>query len=277
MGSQYRQRAPPEFIIISGASELSVADNQTSVRYLIKKGATNLSDADVRVLAARGWLSVVPEDLRSRVIDACKNRTIRKQDILWHLGDDVDGLYLIRSGCLRAETSECQRGPSMLTIFHQGSWIGEAEILGGTGRITTMSALRDSSLLFLPRSDLMALSKQFPEVWRGLGYLASEHLYLAVAGVYDLMIRSSRARLAAVLLRICGARVPAFPGIIATDLDVTQSELGRLCNLSRSVVATVLADFEKHGVIETGYGRVGILDLAGLAKVAGMHIAASSD
>jgi len=238
---------------------------------------TDLRAIDAKLLAASGWLSVVPEELRSRIVDACTTRSVKKRDFLWHFGDRVDGLYLILSGCLRAETCESRHGPSMLTILHQGSWVGEAEILGGTGRITTMSALRDCLLLFLSRSDLMGLSRQYPEVWRGLGYLASEHVYLAIAGLYDLMIRSSPARVAAVLLRLCGARVLAFPGIPSTDLDVTQTELGQLCNLSRSVVSTLLDDFEERGLIETSYGRVRILDITSLAKEAGVKITDNVD
>ncbi len=219
-----------------------------------------------------GWLSVVPEELHGRINDACTARTIRKGTTLWHFGDNADGLYLVVSGCIRVETSDVERGSSLLTIFHRGSWIGEIELLSSTRRITTMSALRDCSLLFLPRSDLMELSRQYPEIWRGLGYLASEHCCLAITAVYDLMARSSPARVAAILLRMCGARLPAFPGITITDLDVTQTELGQLCNLSRSVVSTVLDDFEKRGLIETRYGRVRVIDLDSLAEEAGVNI-----
>ncbi len=73
-------------------------------------------------------------------------------------------------------------------------------------------------------------------------------------------------------MRICGARIPSFPGIIATDLDITQVELGQLCNLSRSVVSTVLDDFVKRGLIETRHGLVRILDINALAEEAGVKI-----
>ncbi len=219
-----------------------------------------------------GWLSILPEELRGRVLDNCVARDIRKDKVLWHFGDEVDGLYLIQSGCIRAETTQSQHGPSMLIIFHSGSWIGEAEILAGTGRITTMQALRDCSLLFLPEPALSTLLKRFPEIWRGLGYLASEHLYLAVAGMSDLMMRSGSDRLAAILLRICGARVPGFSGVITPDLDVTQAELAQLCNLSRSVISEHLEELERCGIVETGYGRLKIVDVAALADKVGLTL-----
>ncbi len=231
-----------------------------------------MHEIDADIVFESGWLSVVPEELHGRINDACTARTISKGTILWHFGDNADGLYLVVSGCIRVETSDVERGSSLLTIFHRGSWIGEIELLSGTRRITTMSALRDCSLLFLPRSDLMELSRQYPEIWRGLGYLASEHLYLAVAGMSDLMMRSGSDRLAAILLRICGARVPGFSGVITPDLDVTQAELAQLCNLSRSVISEHLEEFERCGIVETGYGRLKIVDVAALADKVGLTL-----
>jgi CRP/FNR family cyclic AMP-dependent transcriptional regulator len=234
---------------------------------------SNSPDYSARELAASSWLSVVPEKRRDQVIDACCSRTLEKNEFLWHFGDDVDGMYFIESGCFRVETLESQHGSSMLTIFHAGSWIGEAELLANTGRITTLCALRATSLLFLPRRDFMAMSKEFPELWRGLGYLAAEHLYLAVASMHDMSIRSSSERMAAILLRICGARVPAFSGLVHTDLDVTQTELGQLCNVSRSVISTLLSNFETQGLIRMQYGRITILDIKALANEAGVTLA----
>jgi hypothetical protein len=51
-------------------------------------------------------------------------------------------------------------------------------------------------------------------------------MMLAVAAMDDLTIRSAEGRLAAVLLRLCGARLPELGGPAQTVIDVTQSELG---------------------------------------------------
>lgn len=234
-------------------------------------------DDKLRTLAESGWLSLVSRELRSRVIDACVTREAKKGDVLWRVGDETNGLYCLLSGSIRVEAAQTRHGPAMLTIFHAVSWIGEAEILAGTGRITTMTVLRNTSLLFLPTTRVLALSKTYPEIWRGLGYLATDHLYTAVAGLNDLTIRSSADRLAAILLRLCGARVPGFPNPRILDLDVTQSELAQLCNLSRSVIADHLDDFERCGQIEMGYGRLRILDAKSLADRIGLSLADTVD
>lgn len=209
-------------------------------------------------------------ELRARIMRECSYREANRGDVVWRSGDEPNGLYCLLSGCVRAETSQSKHGPAMLTIFHAGSWIGEAEILAGTGRITTMTALRDWSSAFLSRRAIMSLARDYPELWRGLGYLAADHLYLAVAGINDLMIRSSSDRLAGVLLRICGARVPAFATAINSDLDVTQSELAELCNLSRSTVAGLLEDFERRALVQMHYGRLKLLDVSALAETIGL-------
>jgi CRP-like cAMP-binding protein len=230
----------------------------------------SLPEDSNRLMRESHWLSLIPEELAGLVVGKCVTRELKKGKALWHFGDEVDGLYFIQSGCIRVETTQSEQGPAMLIIFNQGSWIGEAEIIAGTSRITTMHALRDCSLLFLPRRDLSALLKQFPELWRGLGYIASEHLYVAVAGMSDLVIRSSSHRLAAILLRLCGARVPGFSGSINLELDITQSELAQLCNVSRSVISEHLEELEQRGIVQTGYGRLRILDVEALAAKLGL-------
>lgn len=234
---------------------------------------TQPSENDVQRITESGWVSLLPAELRSTIVQSCAFRSVAKGHVLWHSGDAVSGLYLILSGCLRAETSQTRHGPAMLHIFHAPSWIGEAEILAATGRITTMTALRECSLMFLPLPKILNLAGRYPELWRGLGYLAADHLYVAVAAMNDLMIRSSADRLAAVLLRLCGARVPAFTGVTNTDLDVTQAELGQLCNLSRSVVADILGQFEQDGIVRMAYGHLTILDVESLADKAGVTLA----
>ena len=72
------------------------------------------------------------------------------------------------------------------------------------------------------------------------------------------MLRGSRTRLAALLLRLAGLRdehrqEPA-------TIDATQSELAAIANLARSVVSTLLLDMERDGAIHLRRAAVEVLD-----------------
>jgi CRP/FNR family transcriptional regulator, cyclic AMP receptor protein len=96
--------------------------------------------------------------------------------------------------------------------------------------------------------------------------LAAEKLCIAVAAINDLSNRSANFRLAAILLRLCGARIEPLPSHIVTDLDVTQSELAELSNLSRGMIFKLLNDMESEGIITRQYGKLQIRDVERLKR-----------
>jgi CRP-like cAMP-binding protein len=216
---------------------------------------------------------MLPDDVRERLKAACTVRRITRKTVFWHFGDAADGLYGLISGSVRMDTAWSNHGPTTLNLFHSGSWLGEAEFLADSPRITSLVALRPCECLFIPRQTIEAIARERPEFWRGIGYLAFEHLSLAVAAMDDLTIRSSSARVAAVLLRLCGARLGTSDQAFSSELDVTQTELAQMANLARSVIGRHLEDFEQSGVIRRTYGRLQIIDLAGLRAAAGADTA----
>jgi CRP/FNR family cyclic AMP-dependent transcriptional regulator len=92
-------------------------------------------------------------------------------------------------------------------------------------------------------------------------------MMLAVAAMDDLTIRSAEGRLAAVLLRLCGARLPELGGPAQTVIDVTQSELAQMTNLSRSAVGALLEAYQQRGLVRRSYGRLEITGLDEIVRI----------
>ena len=207
------------------------------------------------------WLSIVSEAVRIRILQSCVLREAERGKVLYRFGDAPGGLYGLISGCIRMDTVQSSHGPTMLSLFHSGSWLGEVELFSRMGRLTTLTALRPTRYAFLSNAAIDAIAREAPELWKALGNLAAEHVSLAVAAMDDLAIRSSRIRVMAILLRLCGARIENGSGGIARELDVTQSELAKLANLSRSVLSDLLNEMEIEGLLSREYGKLTILDI----------------
>ncbi|WP_068119463.1 Crp/Fnr family transcriptional regulator [Tropicimonas marinistellae] len=229
------------------------------------------------LLSRADWLSVLPADLAQRVRDAAVRHKCPSGTVFWTYGDKPDGLYGLISGSVRMDTIWSRHGPSMLSTFHAGAWLGEAEFLADSPRITSMSALRSCEYLFIGAKTIETLARERPELWRGIGLLAFEHLSLAVAALDDAMIRSSKARLAAVLVRLCGARLGTAEDSVSSEIDVTQSDLAQMANLSRSVVGSHLEEFERNGIIRRSYGRMSVTDIDALRAAAGVDKSPKKD
>jgi CRP/FNR family cyclic AMP-dependent transcriptional regulator len=91
------------------------------------------------------------------------------------------------------------------------------------------------------------------------------------------MIRSSSARIAAVLVRLCGARLGQTDEAVSLEIDVTQSQLAQMANLSRSAVGSHLEEMEQIGIIRRGYGRMRVTDIDALREAAGVDVSPSKD
>ena len=87
---------------------------------------------------------------------------------------------------------------------------------------------------------------------------------IALAAADDLLIRASRPRLAAVLLRL-GSLRHAFQGVSPLEtLPITRPKLADVSNLSESLTYALLSEFEAAGLIERQYAAIKLLNPGGL-------------
>ncbi len=213
-----------------------------------------------------GWLHYVSGELREAVLARCRAHTAAAGDVVFRMEEPSDGVYGVVRGAFRYEVAPIERGPHLVHTFTAGTWVGEAEVFRGRSRIGTLIALRESEYLHLPLSQIDQLAKSGHEIWRGLGMLAGSHVELAIVAIDDLTIRPPMERISAVLLRLAGARLSDIPDDPTPQVKITQSDLARLANTSRSTVVRFLDDMESAGLVESRYGQITLLDCGVIRK-----------
>ncbi len=115
--------------------------------------------------------------------------------------------------------------------------------------------------LFVP-ADRVRAWLDVHAAWRRLVFgLVAQRLATVIALVEEVAFRRLDERLARLLLQLQDA-----PG---AHVAVTHQRLAAEIGTSREVVTRVLRDFERQGWVETGRGRIAILDAWALAAVAG--------
>lgn len=148
-----------------------------------------------------------------------------------------------------------------------GYWAGEGPAINRMPRRVSLIAARPSVLLNLPLPDFDALAAQDPETWRWLALLSTMQLDMAIGVIDDLLIRPPRRRVAALLLRLAGARENLFMPQQLADIHVSQEQLAIIVALSRTALGDILREFVAAGMIEIEYGRVRILDREALTAL----------
>ncbi|MGZ3457905.1 MAG: cyclic nucleotide-binding domain-containing protein, partial [Archangium sp.] len=96
---------------------------------------------------------------RRELVERFRAREVRRGDIIIHEGHPVDGLYVVLSGEVAVS-----KGGQPLAQLHEGELFGEMSLLQKTPATATVTSVRHTSLLRLPREDFDTLILTHPQI-----------------------------------------------------------------------------------------------------------------
>jgi CRP-like cAMP-binding protein len=215
--------------------------------------------AAAATLRKTGWLSQVPTELAETVLANCKWRTIKAGQAIQHAGDHRSGNYGVGRGTIAYSTALGSADTPTMHIGHPGAWFGYIGMFTGAGLPVGVTARSDVMIAGLGKIQLEQLLAEHPEWWRQMGLLAVDYGNTAINVAADLMIRDTRRRCAASLLRIANCRFESLEDAEQVDAPLSQDELAALSNMSRTTISTILRDLENDGLIKLGYRSVTVI------------------
>jgi CRP-like cAMP-binding protein len=177
---------------------------------------------------------------------------------LYGIDDPPGGIFGIVSGCLAAEVAQSGVAPQKVLLVHPGTWSGAGPVAGLEARIAGFCATRQTEVLFIEIADFRRVAEEQPEAWRHLSLLVLENLGQTIGLAQDLMVRSGRQRLRAILARLAGLHAELVPD--PPIIYATQAEVADIANLARSVVSRFLQEMERDGILRPGWGTIEILN-----------------
>jgi CRP-like cAMP-binding protein len=178
----------------------------------------------------------------------------RKGEPVEHWIGLVDGLVKMTSVTPEGKTTT-------FTGVTSGGWFGEGSLLKDKLRKYDVVTLRESRVAYMPRATFEWLLDTDIGFNRFLLIQLNERLAQFIAMVEHERLLSPDARVARSL---AGLFNPVLYPDQATDLQLSQEELGYLCGVSRQRVNQALHVLEKAGLVKVEYGRIRILDVVGL-------------
>jgi len=206
-----------------------------------------------------GWLTRVSPGFRSEVLAASQLVRLAPGDTLYRAGDESSGIFGLISGTLQVSVMPGAQGAYFAHFLQPGSWFGELPFISGQPRIVGISAANQSYVLHLPKRALDGFIRKDLEVWRWIAVLANDNFQVAVGVSSDLMIRDSKRRLIAVLLRLGGYSAATSDLDTPREIPVSQDDLAAMANLGRTKVSELLNELAASRQIELTYRCVTIL------------------
>lgn len=213
----------------------------------------------IHFLRLQPWFPHLSADFQARILSSVSVLQGGKGEVLLRADEEVKGWYAVLNGLVKLQSQSAEGRRQAFLGIPGGEWFGEGSVMKKELRRYDVIALRDTDVLCLPRAlfdELRATSLPFNQA---LTEQFNMRLGQAMAIIETMRLRSPAQRVAMYLGRTLwhGSR----------RMALSQEELGILAGLSRQTVNGVLKDFERRQLVSLEFGRVDILDEAGLSAV----------
>lgn len=200
--------------------------------------------------------------LADRILRSCSVQDIPERTYLHHFADDAGGMWCLAEGSLSVEFAPGIRDLQMSYLLLPPVWVGEGGVIMGSPRSVGLSTTRRSVLLHLPSPRFLEIANTEPTIWHWVAKVQKLNFERAIRMTDALMVRTTEARVMAVLLQLGG--LMGTHADRSRVLDITQAQLAGIANVSRSALSPVLQTLATSGVIELGHRTITVTDPSAL-------------
>jgi CRP/FNR family transcriptional regulator len=191
-------------------------------------------------------------------------RRYRAGDVIFRKGDWPEGLCLVLSGRVRTETTSEEGREQVLKVFGPGRTFADIPAFDDQPHPADAIAVSDSTVAFLPQTDLLDLIRRHPDVGIDVIRLFASRLRAYKVMIEDLSLRDVISRVARLLRDRARGQTTLVEDSASVSLRYTQNDVAAMVGSVREVVQRALKTLEHAGVIEMSRERIRILDVDAL-------------
>lgn len=213
------------------------------------------------------FFSGLDADALDRVAAGMRARRFRRGEVIFHVGDPGDALFIIVSGEVKISLPSENGDEAILVRLQQGDVFGELALLDGAPRSATATALGPVDTVTLARPGFRDLIADEPVVRDALLASLAGELRRLTTQVEELHFLDITGRLAACLVRLArDGGTPIEGGAIRLGTSLTQGDLAAMVGSTRQSVNKLLGQFTVDGFVRLERDAIVVVDLDGLAR-----------
>ncbi|WP_237213491.1 Crp/Fnr family transcriptional regulator [Falsiroseomonas oryziterrae] len=216
-----------------------------------------------RIVLDNGWLAQQPAPFQAEILARADILAFGRGDHAFTVGDRRGGVHGIVEGSFAVHVAATPCDGSLAHVMRPSVWFGLSPLTRRPSGSLTFRALEPSWTLHVPESAVEEIVRSCADAARAVAGIAEASLQIAFGVIADLLIPDADRRIAAILLRVCGAGAES-PRTAPAGCRLTQAELGEMANASRGLVNRTLRSFETEGWVRLGYNRIAVTDIAAL-------------
>jgi CRP/FNR family cyclic AMP-dependent transcriptional regulator len=232
-------------------------------------GAMTLARPVLDSLAAIPFFGGLEPAALERLAATMRSRRFKRGEVLFHIGDPGDALFVIVSGEVKISLPSDTGEEAILATLGPGEVFGELALLDGSPRSASASALVATETVVLPRERFRELIATEAGVRDALLASIAGELRRLTTHVEELHFLDITGRLAARLVRLANEGGTALPdGGIRLRTNLTQGDLAAMVGCTRQSVNKLLGQFTDDGLVRQDREGIVVIDMAGLASAA---------
>lgn len=218
----------------------------------------------VDVLRACPLLFGVSEDDLLDIAAVCTTATFLPQEQIFAESEPCHGLWVLGEGRVRLYHADAEGRQHVVSFRGPHSPLDLAPALDGRAHSASAVALETCNLVFVPRSTLVSLSREYPITIRNtLDQLCLELRQRDIATAIA-SLRDARGRICCTLLQLARQYGVRLENGLRIDYRLTRQDVADRSGVTLETAIRILSDLQRKGIIRTQAQVIEILDLAGL-------------
>lgn len=212
------------------------------------------------------FLKYVPifADLDAETIDKIsklgKMKAFHKDAVIFLEQESGSALFVIATGKVKVSRVSEDGREIILTILSESDFFGEMAILDGLSRSANVTAMEDSELFIIQRSDFISLLYNHPEVSIALLLELTKRLRAADVKIKSLSLKDAEGKVATVILQLADDMGKIKQGNVEIEKLPLQQDLANMAGTSRETISRTLHSFVKKNLIEMEGSKLRIMD-----------------
>lgn len=206
------------------------------------------------------FMAALTEQERSLLLRSAFTRSVQAGSHVCQFGGSADVWYGVISGFVKLSVTSKSGKPTSYAAVAAGDWIGEGSVLKGGIRLYDIVALSNSKIACVPRPVFLSLYQSNLKFCHFLIDRMNNRLAHFISSLHIDRLVNPESKVARVLCMLTQDQKPDYPHTV----PLSQSELALLCGLSRQFINKVVIKLSKLGLLSHDYGKITILDMAGL-------------
>jgi CRP/FNR family transcriptional regulator len=229
---------------------------------------TDPHEPKARLLASVPLFADLPPGVLRRIVDRCTWGSYQRRQVIHFPGDPADAVFVVRHGRIKISRLSEDGKEATLTLVGPGEPFGEECLLDATTRETIAEALEPAQILRIPREDPVPLIHAHPAFALAVAHLMSGRRRVAESRLEEMVFKTVRSRLAALLARLARSHGRPTPGGILLDMSLAHQDLAGQIGSTRETTTLTLNQFRRRGLLSIDHCRILIRDLVGLEAIA---------